>query len=1528
MTVKITTFTVGEAGIAYHTEGEGCGHDHERAQDPAYWFEGKQRTGRWHGAGVAHLGLTAGDLIDKDVAMTVYGKLADPQVVRVFVEAAEARIAAEGLEGEQAEELRAQARAEGEAAGRLGNKPYRYKTLDERVAARIKKESVHATLTPERVQEIQAEEAQKLEPKARSFYDVTFTASKSTSLFYAALIAAGRDVDAELMRDMHRESVQEALDYLQQHAGYSRAGHHGKAPAGRASVGRWVDGHEWVIALFDHQTNRELEPHLHTHALVLNKVRTVDADGTVKWRALDGAHLFKMVKAAAAIYERGVEQRMEAHFAVAYAMRPDGKAREIVGISEMERAELSTRSKQIAKAMPARLAKFEEKHGRQPNQLELANEQRAAAKATRKPKQKIGSSSELLRLWEGMVGERLGTSLTAILGRAEAAAIEARELGDAERWETHVVITQAIDRVQEAQSTWTRQDLMFALNEVLPDRLGPSVLAKQGYTVALLERLADEALSGSYGVVQTKGLELLAVPEELRRADGRSMYQAGYGERYATVAHLTDEQWVEARAAGRGGEKLGEAAVTTALADAERRGRPLSEDQAAVADWVLNGGRDIDVVIGPAGTGKSVVQGVIAKAWEASGRRVIGLAPSNKAAEVLQAEGLRFSFNTTRFLKRAEGKGPRHEVEVCRLRPGDLLILDEAGMATTADIVAIAELAADAGAKLVLVGDYGQLTAVGAGGLFRQLARRDSIELGTVRRFRDADGTPRAWEAEASLGLREGNVHALQPYRSRGLIRSGTVAEMMNRIRRLCVADLVRGVYSAVMTATAEQAATLSGAIRDDLVRLGRVEVEGVRLADGTYAGVGDRIQVRENRNKLKDSHDMPVYNRFTYQVLSRHESGALTVQRIAERDTLGREVMGGTVTLPASYVSRYVELAYAGTFHANQGDTVEVGYELVTSATSREQLYVGATRGWRENRLFVGLEEGEEELAVLAGALARTQAQESASDTLAADLEWIESLGAHAPIWMDLVEQHQRGKYAGLLREAMGEAVFERLEAEDASTIYRQLWAAELAGHDGQALIQEVTGRDFDGVRVIPAALHTRIEVRLANRTPEREAAGSSWVERTPADMSGGVGEQARARAEAMDARVAAIGERAISEPPAWAVERLGPVPDDPIDRELWKGRVAQVEAYRELYAVDTPSTVIGPPPGRSMVAQRAAWEAAHEAMGRTADELRLADTPVARLREQVEIWEREQEWAPPSVAEELSRADWERLELQQRVALTQAEMERTADAVEREQLRERFVAEEQQLQRAVGYAEEVEQQQRAREAWHKQTRSLREEAEVALAEMLRRMKDNPEAGPREPVAETEQTVEEPSQQQREADSFARLAERFAGVERAEPDAREQTVEEPSPEQREQQAFAELRERWAAAQEREAGREPEVAELKPRVSERVLEELRAAQDRQADPEKVSVRERTERGAELEAREPEVSPREMVEQQVAEVRTEQQQAMVRLAERLQGGRERGEARAMEDITREQHYARQREQEQVQAREIDGPVLER
>ena len=155
-------------------------------------------------------------------------------------------------------------------------------------------------------------------------------------------------------------------------------------------------------------------------------------------------------------------------------------------------------------------------------------------------------------------------------------------------------------------------------------------------------------------------------------------------------------------------------------------------------------------------------------------------------------------------------------------------------------------------------------------------------------------------------------------------------------------------------------------------------------MADGQLAGVGDEVVTREN-NRLLSTGRRWVKNGDRWLVRATNADGSMAVRRLDGQ---------GEVVLPAAYVREHVELAYATTAYRAQGRTVATAHALVSPTTTREVLYVSATRGREENRLYVdtcfdpdpptshpGLARPQSPRAVLAAVLAREGSELSAHE-------------------------------------------------------------------------------------------------------------------------------------------------------------------------------------------------------------------------------------------------------------------------------------------------------------------------------------------------------------------------------------------------------------------------------------------------------------------------------------------------------------------------------------------------------------------
>lgn len=1333
--LRFTGISGGEAGLNYLLSGSGCEGAHQAEAEQGltgpegYYAKGTEHgapLATWIGTGVHEFGLTEGaDATERDIR-AIFGQHAHPEQYRAAVSAAKAQIDAEGLTGRAAEKVMKDA----EASARLGRKPYTYRSVDERIEDRLAKEP-HAE--PERIEEIRREERRKGQNGSVMYFDATYSAQKSVSVYHTALQAAGRDDDAGKVLSAHHEGIRAAHEYLQQEAGYGRIGYHGKAKGDRPTTGRYVDGHEWTAAIFDHGTSRAGDPQLHSHVAILNKIKVLDEDGTEHWVTLDSRAMNKARAAAAAIYERTMEQAIERDLDVVFEQRPDGQAREIKGFDEELLKALSTRSVEIDEHYQALLEQYRQDHGRDPDALTDTRLKEIATLATRDPKRSEHDSPEArIERAERLAGEVVDGGLVAALDKAEATgvAIRCAEAADVE-WDREQVITEALESLQTKRATWDRSALIQQLNTTLGDQLPRDVPL-----APLANDLADEALkSGRYGIVQTAGLTIVEdAPSRIRQSDGRSVFGPGQlgAEKFALEEHLSIEDRVASRAL-----QTGAPALSPNVLDDVVKESGVTRDQADVVRGVLGDSKKISVIEGPAGAGKSYATGVIAGAWqECTGGRVIGLGPSSVAAEVLGEEGIEIRANTTKFLDLCDGRGSSADIAKFTLRRGDLIVLDEAGMTSTNHISRVAQLAEEAGAKVVLIGDQQQLQSVEAGGLFRTMVEHGpSYALSNVRRFREEDGTVREWEASASLGLRRGDANALAEYDRHGRIMGGTLEEMRAAVVQSYVADTLSQRESVVITATNARATEISREIRGRLVRYGLVQEHGTELVDGNRAGVGDLIQTRKNDATLKDSEGRLVLNRRTYRVTGIGDDGQLTARRVAGRNDDGTERLAGTVSLPASYAHEKIALAYAGTVNAVQGRTVGYGgYLLVEEGMSRQQMYPGLTRAQRYNRAFAACQvptdhhrlQGldQDPLAMMQSAIERDGGELAALHELRESQDFAESLPALEPRWRDYVTGDTKRRYEAQLQQLLSPEQFAEIKTQDPSTVYRALRAAELAGHDGPAVLHNaitcasMTSPEPENVAKL---VNWRIERELEGRQPENPHFGHSWTERTP-NIPGDEGRAAREIAEAMDARRDVLGERLTEDAPEWAVRHLGPVPEDALERAEWARRAGTVEQYRELYAIDAPNTAIGRLPAKGAIEQRAAWEAAHVALGRTEEQNTLAKTSDAALREMVARYEREQSWAPAHVAEELSEARQVELRYEEKAILTQADADVETDAERRAELEAEARGYEELVGSFSQRVEVLEEIDRARAAWYEETAPAREASEAARTEMERR--------------------------------------------------------------------------------------------------------------------------------------------------------------------------------------------------------------
>ena len=763
-------------------------------------------------------------------------------------------------------------------------------------------------------------------------YDLTFTAPKSASVLWGL----GDESTRRAVAAAHQAAVGQALGFVETSVLRTRVG---------AGGARQIRTRGMVAAGFDHWDSRAGDPNLHTHVIVANRVQGLDG----VWRSVDGTTIHQAAVTVSELYDALVSDEVARRLPVSWSWRARGESRnpvlEIDGLNDELLAAFSSRSQTIAVAQGRWVADHVARTGRSPSRVETIRAREHLTRATR-PRKVIRSLRELLTEWVNRARALTGRDpldlAAAALAGGYGRALHAHDVGAQVR---ERIVAAAIGDASTRRSVWSTWNLAASALRVSADL--PMASAKDRF------RLTDQLLSQA-----SEGCIRLDVPDRsVRRGQ----------ERYTTAELLGAEALLLSAATPTGTRR--QRLPLNPVAAAHLAG--LDDDQATAVADVLASLTVLDVMVGPAGAGKTTTLAALAHAWQASrGGEVIALAPSATAAHVLgTALGVRAE-TTAKWLHESIGPGAAartqaqatagmsggtpltirervarlsDEQDRWRMHPGALLLLDEASLADTRTLAHLTgQVQATAGAKILLVGDPAQRGAIQAGGAFAMLVNRGpTAQLRTLRRF------TQPWEARAVLALRHGSVSAIDAYGEHRRLHAGTYDDLVEQVAQATATGLGAGervLAQAVDTATVTD---LNQRIHMLLQTAGRVGDNTVTLADHLPAGVGDRVVSRRNDRRLQYGDDHWVRNGTLWTVTAARPDGCLDVTD-----------PGGTrALLPATYVTKHVELGYATTTARSQGVTADVTHNLIGPGTAREDLYVAMSRGRAANHLYVAVD-------------------------------------------------------------------------------------------------------------------------------------------------------------------------------------------------------------------------------------------------------------------------------------------------------------------------------------------------------------------------------------------------------------------------------------------------------------------------------------------------------------------------------------------------------------------------------------------
>ncbi|MCT2173466.1 MobF family relaxase [Dietzia cinnamea] len=882
-------------------------------------------------------------------------------------------------------------------------------------------------------------------------FDFTFSPVKSVSVLWAL----ADEKTASQIAAIHHEAVAEALAWAEDNAVYTRVGTNGIEQVKTKGI---------VASEFTHFDTRGGDPDLHSHVLLANKVQTEDG----QWKTLDSRTIHQMHQVIGARYNNALQDRLARRIGLEFTARyPDptkSPVWEVAGVPARLCDAFSSRRRLARPVYEQLVAEYVAKHGHQPAQRAGYALWQKAILDTRDAKKPAESLSEHRRNWRESAVRVVGeVAVDRLLDDVRAAGPEshARPVFDpAEHADT--VAAEAIRAVTGKRAQFRTSHVDTAVSVALKGyRFTSDDHRRHAHDVALRAAMTGHAVRLTPG-------ELLDLPSALTAADGAAIDRRANAEVYTTRGVLEAENTVLDAAGEPVTVFATDTGVDAALArHQEANGWSLNDGQTALARHLANSGTLVAAGVGPAGTGKTASMKVVVDTWQSTGRNVHGLAPSAAAASVLAEETGADSHTIDSLVFTWRGHHPTApgrslDALPVTIREGDMLLVDEAGMASTDQLAALTDIARQAGAVVRLIGDPHQLSAVAGGGLFAAACQTPGTpELRDVMRM----GADRE-QADATLALRHGDASSLDVYTERGWVTGGAREQMLTDAVAAYLADTEAGRDSLIIAARNTDVDTMNEVIRAHRIDAGQVDTsQETTVARGDIVGVGDTVITRSN-STLRDADGSAcgrVLNGQLFTVTGLAGDGSLAVR---DRRT------GDRLTIPAHYATDNVHLGYASTIHRAQGATVDTTHAVVDTSVDRAGLYVAMTRGKHENRAYAVCEAHVDPFAedahmhsagdqdaptprqVLETVLARDTRERSATEALRDELggatspERLEALYRHGT---DLAAAAFTAETLPAYLDALPRALAAPIENNpDQRAAVERAWTdAALAGHD-----------------------------------------------------------------------------------------------------------------------------------------------------------------------------------------------------------------------------------------------------------------------------------------------------------------------------------------------------------------------------------------------------------------------------------------------------------------------------------------------
>lgn len=738
--------------------------------------------------------------------------------------------------------------------------------------------------------------------EAVSAIDATFSAPKSVSAIWAL-------ADPELRQRIeaaHETAISRALSYAI-----------GQVPMLRRRIAQDTVVHEHARGLvatsWRHTTARAVadqvpDPQLHSHVLLHAAVRS---DGQMV--ALDSRTWLVHQREIGAAYRTELAHELQTlGFTV---RRGTGRGQRYFELDRVPQALIdrwSSRHQQVQAAIQQRL-----------NDREQELEQTIAIGGP--DAADAATELELLR-GHGQLSpaqERMMGTIT----RSAKLPVTVQDL-DAEWRHTATGLGLTPERVQVLQHR-TPDPLPVATDRAVLDALTEFDAT---FTPAQARAVALERSAGTSIQAALQRLQQLRDSEQiLTLADGSGTTRA-HRARERTVVAVAD-RLAAGRVAAISGMLVAKEADRLDHELASVGGRLSDEQRQAIT--LACGDRQLVIIEGQAGTGKSTTLTSITRAHQAAGQRILVTSTAALAAQRLANElrdgGVSCGAYSTAALEAAVSGGK------VVLSEKATIVHDEAALASTREQAALLEAVEDGGARLITVGDPKQNQPVGAGGLWGHIedaARTAQGHVELTRNQRAKDLADRRAQALFRAGHAE---RAIRTYAAHGHVHfhdQQCLAE--DHALEAAQADRAAGKSTIVIAQTSnEHLDELNARAQAIRIQAGELGEESLPVAGRPYGlREGDLVQVRrtlrlDSREPLSNGTGAEVT---TIDVRTRSVSlriGGGEIARLTEQQIIDADLRLGYVQHP---------------FPA-QGLTVDAAHLVVGEHATRECSYVGLTR-------------------------------------------------------------------------------------------------------------------------------------------------------------------------------------------------------------------------------------------------------------------------------------------------------------------------------------------------------------------------------------------------------------------------------------------------------------------------------------------------------------------------------------------------------------------------------------------------------